>query len=186
MSRASYVARPVFATTPGRLVSQSVSPEAHAQRVPESIVATKKRQIRERLEPSFLKRVPDVKGDRGSVEDEPVKCPGSHAPGGATRQKRHFPDRSPDSTHTVCPTRRFALARVVELADMRAPSSSNGTRLPKYPLISAASPRRSRRPALRATEAPGFPGGPVRDARSAEWERMTAVSLAHMDHGVMR
>ncbi len=39
---------------------------------------------------------------------------------------------------------------------------------------------------LRATEAPVFPGGPVRDARSAEWERMTAVSLALMDRGVIR
>ncbi len=32
----------------------------------------------------------------------------------------------------------------------------------------------------------GFPGEPVRDARSAEWERMTAVSLTLMDHGMVR
>ncbi len=38
----------------------------------------------------------------------------------------------------------------------------------------------------RTTEAPGFRSGPVRDARSAEWERMTAVSLAVMNHGVIR
>ncbi len=34
--------------------------------------------------------------------------------------------------------------------------------------------------------ATGFLGGPIRDARSAEWERMTAVSRALMDHGVIR
>jgi hypothetical protein len=27
------------------------------------------------------------------------------------------------------------------------------------------------------TEAPGFPGRPIRDARSAEWELMTPLSL---------
>ncbi len=32
----------------------------------------------------------------------------------------------------------------------------------------------------------GFLGEPVRDARSAEWERMTAVSLAVTGHGVIR
>jgi hypothetical protein len=32
----------------------------------------------------------------------------------------------------------------------------------------------------------GFPGGPVRDARSAEWERMTAVSLVVTGRGVIR
>ena len=35
-------------------------------------------------------------------------------------------------------------------------------------------------------KAPGFPGRPIRDARSAEWERMTAVSPALMDRGVVR
>ena len=38
----------------------------------------------------------------------------------------------------------------------------------------------------RANEAYGFPGRPNRDARSAEWERMTAVSLAVIDRGVIR
>ena len=36
-----------------------------------------------------------------------------------------------------------------------------------------ASPRRSRRPSLRATEAGGFRSRPVRNARSAEWELMS-------------
>ena len=30
---------------------------------------------------------------------------------------------------------------------------------------------------LRKNEAPGFPGRPVRDARSAEWELMSPLSL---------
>jgi len=38
----------------------------------------------------------------------------------------------------------------------------------------------------RANEAPGFPGRPVRDARSAEWERMTAWSLALAARGIVR
>jgi hypothetical protein len=39
-------------------------------------------------------------------------------------------------------------------------------------------------PAARS-EAPGFPGRPVRDARSAEWELMSALSLTRgaREHG---
>ena len=40
------------------------------------------------------------------------------------------------------------------------------------------SPRRSRRPPQTSTEARGFPCRPVRDARSAEWELMSPLSLA--------
>ena len=39
------------------------------------------------------------------------------------------------------------------------------------------SPRRSRWLPPRPNEAPGFPGRPIRDARSAEWELMSALSL---------
>ncbi|CAB3711706.1 hypothetical protein LMG24238_04234 [Paraburkholderia sediminicola] len=42
---------------------------------------------------------------------------------------------------------------------------------------SGASPRRSRRPRQTSTEARGFPCKPVRDARSAEWELMSPLSL---------
>ena len=40
-----------------------------------------------------------------------------------------------------------------------------------------ASPRRSRRPPQTSTEAHGFPCIPVRDARSAEWELTSPLSL---------
>ena len=48
-----------------------------------------------------------------------------------------------------------------------------------------ASPRRSRRPPQTSTEARGFPCRPVRDARSAEWELMTPLSLTRnvREHG---
>jgi hypothetical protein len=40
-----------------------------------------------------------------------------------------------------------------------------------------ASPRRSRWPSLRCPGALGFPCEPVRDARSAEWELISPLSL---------
>ena len=48
-----------------------------------------------------------------------------------------------------------------------------------------ASPRRSRRPPQTSTEAHGFPCRPVRDARSAEWELMSPLSLTRnvREHG---
>ena len=48
-----------------------------------------------------------------------------------------------------------------------------------------ALPRRSRRPHKTRTEARGFPCRPVRDARSAEWELMTPLSLTRSvrEHG---
>ena len=48
------------------------------------------------------------------------------------------------------------------------------------PLVSQAdssAPRRSRWLPPRPNEAPGFPCRPIRDARSAEWELMSALSL---------
>ena len=47
------------------------------------------------------------------------------------------------------------------------------------PLVSQAdpfAPRRSRWPPPLLNEAPGFPGRPIRDARSAEWALMSALS----------
>jgi hypothetical protein len=46
-----------------------------------------------------------------------------------------------------------------------------------------ASPRRSRRPPLRGATPPGFPGSPIRDARSAEWELMSPLSMARSVRG---
>src|SRR5579859_2063335 len=47
------------------------------------------------------------------------------------------------------------------------------------------SPRRSRRPPRRGTEAGGFLCRPVRDARSSEWELMSPLSLTRnvREHG---
>ena len=101
-------------------------------------------------------------GDRHGLQPKPQSCTNLSAPGRS--QWPHRPKRSLG----------FSFNSAIAEAKPTAPTASQRSRVsPSNSVIAKAKPMVP----TASQRSLGFPGRPVRDARSAEWERMSPLSL---------